>query len=68
MVDGGGLLLQLAFQGLKPFPRRQDISSKQTVYLKALKEKYRWRELQKLAFAERENLVSVAGCTFLSPV
>nr|KAG5699836.1 hypothetical protein BaRGS_034610 [Batillaria attramentaria] len=27
------------------------------VYLKALKEKYRWRELQKLAFAERENLV-----------
>ncbi|KAL8575677.1 hypothetical protein ACOMHN_055866 [Nucella lapillus] len=49
-------LVHLAFTGFKPFPRRQDISSKQTVYLKALKEKYRWRELQKLAFAERENL------------
>ncbi|XP_076454498.1 uncharacterized protein LOC143289420 [Babylonia areolata] len=53
--DADGLV-HLAFKGLKPFPRRQDISSKQTVYLKALKEKYRWRELQKLAFAERENL------------
>ncbi|XP_025114538.1 uncharacterized protein LOC112576362 isoform X3 [Pomacea canaliculata] len=52
-VDG---LVQLAFKGLKPFPRRQDINSKQMVYLKALKEKYRWRELQKLAFAERESL------------
>ena len=61
-------LLQLAFHGLKPFPRRQDISSKQMVYLKALKEKYRWRELQKLAFAERENLVSDCTLTSLSPV
>ncbi|XP_060562937.1 uncharacterized protein LOC132722444 [Ruditapes philippinarum] len=49
-------LVKLAFEGLKPFPKRKDIISKQTCYLNALKEKYKKKELQRLAFAEREQL------------
>ncbi|GFN92902.1 C-jun-amino-terminal kinase-interacting protein 3 [Plakobranchus ocellatus] len=51
-VDG---LVRTAFKTLKPFPRRQDIVSKQTCYLNALKEKYRWRDMQRAALSEREN-------------
>ena len=51
------LPLQTAFKTLKPFPRRQDIVSKQTFYLNALKEKYRCRDLQRAAYAERDSLV-----------
>ena len=50
--------LQLAFEGLKPFPKRRDIQTKQTCYLNTLKEKHKKKELQRLAFAEREQLVS----------
>ena len=53
------LLFQLAFEGLKPFPKRRDITSKQTCYLNTLKEKHKKKELQRLAFAEREQLVGV---------
>ncbi|XP_053380466.1 uncharacterized protein LOC123534907 isoform X2 [Mercenaria mercenaria] len=49
-------LVKLAFEGLKPFPKRKDILSKQTCYLNTLKEKYKKKELQRLAFAEREQL------------
>ncbi|KAL4219567.1 hypothetical protein ACF0H5_022141 [Mactra antiquata] len=49
-------LVKLAFEGLKPFPKRKSIISKQTCYLNALKEKYKKKELQRLAFAEREQL------------
>ncbi|XP_012942942.2 TBC1 domain family member 2B [Aplysia californica] len=52
--DADGLV-HVAFRTLKPFPRRHDIVSKQTFYLNALKEKYRWRDLQRLALQEREN-------------
>ncbi|XP_041370358.1 uncharacterized protein LOC121384163 isoform X2 [Gigantopelta aegis] len=52
-IDG---LIKTAFEDLKPFPSRQTILTKQTCYLKTLKEKYKKKELQKLAFAEREQL------------
>ncbi|KAH3798475.1 hypothetical protein DPMN_152074 [Dreissena polymorpha] len=59
-------LVKLAFDGLKPFPKRRDTISKQTCYLNALKEKYKKKELQRLAFAEREqmymNMEAEAGC------
>ncbi|XP_059152821.1 uncharacterized protein LOC131938708, partial [Physella acuta] len=58
-VDG---LVRAAFKTLKPFPRRQDIVSKQTCYLNALKEKYRWRDMQRAAFAERENVFLRMEC------
>lgn len=49
-------LVKLAFEGLKPFPKRKDIISKETCYLNALKEMYKKKELQRLAFAEREQM------------
>ncbi|XP_052789974.1 uncharacterized protein LOC128224223 isoform X2 [Mya arenaria] len=52
-VDG---LMQLSFEGMRPFPKRRDIQSRQTCYLNALKEKYKRKELQRLAFAEREQM------------
>ncbi|KAH9507622.1 hypothetical protein Btru_051637 [Bulinus truncatus] len=52
-VDG---LVMVAFKTLKPFSRRQDIVSKQTCYLNALKEKYKWRDIQRVTYAERENV------------
>ncbi|CAG5130294.1 unnamed protein product, partial [Candidula unifasciata] len=51
-VDG---LIWTAFKTLKPFPRRQDIVTKQLCYLNSLKEKYRFRDLQRASFVEREN-------------
>ncbi|KAK3601021.1 hypothetical protein CHS0354_008131 [Potamilus streckersoni] len=52
-VDG---LVKLAFEGLKPLPGRRSITSKQACYLNALKEKHKKKELQRLAFAEREHM------------
>ncbi|KAK3088782.1 hypothetical protein FSP39_023684 [Pinctada imbricata] len=52
-VDG---LIKTAYEDLKPFPRRRDINTKQACYLNTLKEKHKKKELQKLAFAEREQL------------
>ncbi|KAK6194816.1 hypothetical protein SNE40_000364 [Patella caerulea] len=49
-------LVKIAFEDLKPFPHRQAIKSKQAFYLTSLKEKYKRRELQKMAFAEREHM------------
>ncbi|XP_055896131.1 uncharacterized protein LOC106079591 isoform X5 [Biomphalaria glabrata] len=58
-VDG---LVMAAFKTLKPFPRRQDIVSKQTCYLNALKEKYKWRDMQRVTYAERENVYLSMEC------
>ncbi|ESO96014.1 hypothetical protein LOTGIDRAFT_116180, partial [Lottia gigantea] len=52
-------LIKIAFEDLRPFPHRQAIKSKQAFYLTSLKEKYKRRELQKMAFAEREQMVSL---------
>ncbi|XP_048244979.1 uncharacterized protein LOC124141828 isoform X3 [Haliotis rufescens] len=49
-------LIKVAFEDMKPFTSRQNIVTKQTCYLNALKEKYKRKEIQKLAFAEREQL------------
>ncbi|XP_067661994.1 uncharacterized protein [Haliotis asinina] len=49
-------LIKVAFEDMKPFTSRQNIMTKQTCYLNALKEKYKRKEIQKLAFAEREQL------------
>lgn len=40
--------------------------SKQTCYLNALKEKYKKKELQRLAFAEREQMVATAPLTYVA--
>jgi hypothetical protein len=47
----------MAFDDIKPFPNRQIIVTKQACYLNTLKEKYKKKELQRLAFTEREHLV-----------
>ncbi|KAL5012665.1 hypothetical protein ScPMuIL_011216 [Solemya velum] len=52
-VDG---IAKIAFEDLKPFARRQDIVSKQACYLNLLKEQNKHRDLQRLAFAEREQM------------
>ncbi|KAJ8300670.1 hypothetical protein KUTeg_022189 [Tegillarca granosa] len=52
-VDG---LIKVAFEEIRPFPRRHDIATKQTCYINLLKEKYKKKELQRMAFAERERL------------
>jgi len=52
-------MFQLAFEGMRPFPKRRDIQARQTCYLNALKEKYKRKELQRLAFAEREQMVRI---------
>lgn len=51
-------MFQVAFDGIKNFPRRKDIATKQACYLKNLKEQNKRKELQRLAFAEREHMVS----------
>ena len=48
----------MAFDGLKPFPRRQNIASKQAVYLKTLKEKLKKQEMYRKAYDEKETIVS----------
>ncbi|XP_062582307.1 uncharacterized protein LOC134244056 isoform X1 [Saccostrea cucullata] len=53
--DADGLI-KVAFDGLKPFPRRKDISTKQACYLNTLKEQNKRKELQRLAYAEREHM------------
>ncbi|XP_019929607.3 uncharacterized protein [Magallana gigas] len=53
--DADGLL-KVAFEGIKNFPRRKDIATKQACYLKNLKEQNKRKELQRLAFAEREHM------------
>ena len=50
-------ILKVAFEGLKHFPRRKDIATKQACYLNTLKEQNKRKELQRLAFAEREHMV-----------
>ncbi|XP_078325499.1 uncharacterized protein LOC111124243 isoform X7 [Crassostrea virginica] len=53
--DADGLI-KVAFEGLKHFPRRKDIATKQACYLNTLKEQNKRKELQRLAFAEREHM------------
>ncbi|CAH1785700.1 unnamed protein product [Owenia fusiformis] len=49
-------LMKIAFEDLKPFPHRNEISSKQTCYMNALKEKVRKREQERRVYAEREQM------------
>ncbi|XP_064648922.1 uncharacterized protein LOC135501087 isoform X6 [Lineus longissimus] len=53
--DSDGLI-KVAFDEMRPFPRRKDIASKQTVYLKMLKEQVRKREEERRHLAEREEM------------
>ena len=47
----------MAFEELRPFPRRQDIAAKQVVYLNALREKMRKRELYRKAYTEKDQML-----------
>ncbi|XP_033761397.1 uncharacterized protein LOC117343169 [Pecten maximus] len=49
-------LIMAAFKDIKGFPRRQDMATKQACYLKTLKDKNKQKELQRLAYTEREHL------------
>ncbi|XP_060065766.1 uncharacterized protein LOC132546088 [Ylistrum balloti] len=49
-------LIKVAFEDIKGFPRRQDMATKQACYLKTLKDKNKQKELQRLAYTEREHL------------
>ncbi|XP_074655918.1 TBC1 domain family member 2B-like [Tubulanus polymorphus] len=49
-------LIKVAFEELKPFPSRKDISSKQTYYINLLKEQVKKREEERKAIAEREEM------------
>ncbi len=42
---------------LRPFPRRQDIGVRQSVYLRTLREKLYKQELQRRAYDEKEQMV-----------
>ncbi|GAB6021897.1 hypothetical protein CHUAL_006062 [Chamberlinius hualienensis] len=52
-IDG---LIKTAFEDLKPFPRRAEIVSKQTCYLKTLKEKLKKRNIEKEALENKEKM------------
>ena len=47
----------MAFEGLKPFPRRTNIASKQSVFLKTLKEKLKKQELFRKAYEDKDTKV-----------
>ena len=47
----------MAFEDLKPFPRRQEIMTKQTVYMSSIKEKLKKKEQQRRIFDESEQMV-----------
>ena len=52
-------VLQVAYQELKPFPRRHDIAVKQAMYLKILREKLHKQEAQRKAYDEKEEMVCI---------
>ncbi|XP_064458637.1 TBC1 domain family member 2A-like [Ornithodoros turicata] len=53
-------LIKVAFEGLEPFPRRQDIAAKQACYQKTLREQSRKRELEKQSLFGRDKLLETS--------
>ncbi|XP_076321241.1 uncharacterized protein LOC143230859 [Tachypleus tridentatus] len=51
-------LIKTAFEELEPFPRRQDIATRQACYGKTLSEKSKKREIEKQALKRRELMLS----------
>ena len=58
-VDG---LTKIAFETLKPFPRRKDISTKQTYFLRMINDKWQARLLAKNSYFQQEKLHDEEKC------
>lgn len=53
-------LIEMAFEGLEPFPRRQDIATRQACYQKTLREVSKKRQLEKQTLYSREQALETA--------
>lgn len=57
-------LIKVAFEDLEPFPRRQDIATKQACFQKILREQSRKRELEKHSVLTRDSSGAIDGSSY----